>query len=223
MAKKKEKLAQFSPEAVSPFLAAEMGGEAALLESPPFVGKILIRGLAEDPAFLRAAESALGVALPLVPNTTTALKKKGGGKKDGGEKGVGGSGVGVGERIFWMGPSEWLVWTSEREALLSALGDGLSGAHSALADVSDYYAVLRLSGGLAREVLAHGCPLDLDESVFGAGSCAQTRFRAAAILLHCADDAPTFEVQMRWSYAEYLRRYLAEVAELCAAARDAEK
>ena len=102
---------------------------------------------------------------------------------------------------------------------MSALDDGLSGSHSALTDVSDYYAILRLSGDLAREVLAHGCPLDLDESAFGAGSCAQTRFRAAAVLLHCADSAPTFEVQMRWSYAEYLRRYFAEAAELCAAAR----
>ena len=208
MAEKKDAPAKFAPAAVSPFLTEDMGGEAVNLQAPPVVGKILIRGLEDDPAFLRAAQAALGVALPLVPNTTAPLPTAGGA----GEKGAG-------ERIFWMGPSEWLVWTSEREALMSALDDGLSGAHSALTDVSDYYAILRLSGDLAREVLAHGCPLDLDESAFGAGSCAQTRFRAAAILLHCADSAPTFEVQMRWSYAEYLRRYFAEAAGLCAAAR----
>ena len=207
MAEKTSAPAGFAPDAVSPFLTEDMGGEAVNLQAPPAVGKILIRGLEDDPAFLRAAQAALGVALPLVPNTTAPLSTTAGG------------GAGVGERVFWMGPSEWLVWTSEREALMSALDDGLSGAHSALADVSDYYAILRLSGDLAREVLAHGCPLDLDESAFGAGSCAQTRFRAAAILLHCADAAPTFEVQMRWSYAEYLRRYFAEAAELCAAAR----
>ena len=216
MAEKTSAPAEFAPAAVSPFLTEEMGGQAVNLEAPPIVGKILIRGLEDDPAFLRAAEAALGVALPLVPNTTAPLPAAGGRKKERGEAGVGER---VGERVFWMGPSEWLVWTSEREALMSALDDGLSGAHSALADVSDYYAILRLSGDLAREVLAHGCPLDLDESAFGAGSCAQTRFRAAAILLHCADAAPTFEVQMRWSYAEYLRRYFAEAAELCAAAR----
>ena len=216
--------AEFAPDAVSPFLTEEMGGEAVNLEAPPIVGKILIRGLEDDPAFLRAAQAALGVALPLVPNTTAPLSTGAAGRKKEpvGEVGAG-VGAGVGERVFWMGPSEWLMWTSEREALMSALDDGLSGAHSALPDVSDYYAILRLSGDLAREVLAHGCPLDLDESAFGAGSCAQTRFRAAAILLHCADAAPTFEVQMRWSYAEYLRRYFAEAAELCAAARGAEK
>ena len=195
-----------APRAVSPF-PPDMGGAAVHLEARPFFGKILLRGLAEDAAFLRAAESALGAPLPLRPNSTTALRGEGKGE----DEGAG--------RIFWLGPSEWLVWTGAREAALTALTESLGELHAAVADVSDYYAALRLSGGLAREVLAHGCPLDLHESVFRPGDCAQTRFRAAAILICQADDRPTYEVQMRWSYAEYLRRYLAEVAELCAAAR----
>ena len=225
-----------SPFSGASFGGADNGGPVGLLERP-FFGKILLRGLATDAAFLRATESALGTALPLEPNTTAALggpfgvgkgKEKGGGGGDesggsGGSGGLDGSdgsdgsdGVGI---ILWLGPSEWLIWTTAREDVLSALDGGLAGIHSAVADVSDYYAILRLSGDLAREVLAHGCPLDLDASVFGSGSCAQSRFRAAAILLHCADDAPTYDVQVRWSYAEYLRRYLSEVASLCASAR----
>ena len=196
--------------AESPFSGASFGGlengGPVNLSERPFFGKILVRGLGADSAFLRAAESALGVGLPLEPNTTAALGR-----------GRGEDGEGV---VLWLGPSEWLVWTSAREEVLSALDGGLAGVHSAVADVSDYYAVLRLSGGLAREVLAHGCPLDLDGSVFGAGLCAQTRFRAAAILLRCADDSPTYDAQVRWSYAEYLRLYLSEVAALCAAARE---
>ena len=188
----------WEPRAVSPF-PSDMGGAAVHLQARPCFGKVLLRGLGEDAAFLRGAEAALGSALPLRPNTTVGLA-------DGG-------------RIFWLGPSEWLVWTEAREETLAALAESLAGTHSAATDVSDYYAVLRLSGGLAREVLAHGCPLDLHESVFKPGDCAQTRFRAAAVLICQADDAPTYDVQARWSYAEYLRRYLSEVSELCVAAR----
>lgn len=205
---------EFSPTEVSPFATTAdaawgtgtaTGGTGGVgvgvrLSALPFFGKLLIRGLAEDGAFLSAAEAALGAALPLVPNATAGLE-------DGG-------------RIFWLGPSEWLVWTERRAELLSALAAGLAGLHAAAADVSDYYAALRLSGGLAREVLAHGCPLDLDGRVFKPGDCAQTRFRAAAMMIFQADDAPTYDVQTRWSHAEYLRRYLAEVAALCAAARE---
>ena len=206
--KKSAKRMVFSPEAVSPFLTADLGGAAVKLEARPFFGKVLLRGLGEDAAFLKAAESVLGAGLPLTPNTTVAPSRGGKGGKGGAEW----------ERIFWLGPSEWLIWTSGREELLSALDGGLSGLHSAAVDVSDYYAVLRVSGDLAREVLAHGCPLDLEGDGFGVGSCAQTRFRSAAILIYFADDAPTFDIQVRWSYAEYLRRYLAEVSALCAAA-----
>ena len=204
-AAKKAAKPEFAPQAISPFAEAPDGG-AANLEARPFFGKILIRGLGEDAEFLRAAEGALGAALPLTPNAAVALKGKGKGKGEGEE------------RIFWMGPSEWLVWTEAREETLAALTEALADTHSSVTDVSDYYAVLRLSGGLAREVLAHGCPLDLHESAFKPGECAQTRFRAAAIFIFQADDKPTYDVQTRWSYAEYLRRYLAEVAELCAAA-----
>ena len=84
MAKKTGKPAEFAPDAVSPFLTEEMGGEAVNLEAPPIVGKILIRGLEDDQAFLRAAESALGVALPLVPNTTAPLSTAAGGEKKSG-------------------------------------------------------------------------------------------------------------------------------------------
>lgn len=195
---------EFMPQAVSPFgLESDLGGAAVHLEARPFFGKILIRGESEDGAFLKAAEGVLGASLPLTPNAAVELK--------------GGGGRG---RIFWLGPSEWLVWTEAREEKLSALAEALTDLHAAVVDVSDYYAVLRLSGELAREVLAHGCPLDLHEGVFKAGDCAQTRFRAAALLIYQADDKPTYDVQMRWSYAEYMRRYLAEVSELCAAARE---
>ena len=217
--KKSGKRTGFSPESVSPFLTADLGGAAVKMEARPFFGKVLLRGLGEDAAFLKAAESVLGAGLPLTPNTTVAPARGG---KSGGAKGKEGKDGGGGvewERIFWLGPSEWLIWTSGREGLLSALDGGLSDLHSAAVDVSDYYAALRISGDLAREVLAHGCPLDLEGGGLEVGTCAQTRFRAASLLLYCADDAPTYDIQVRWSYAEYLRRYLSEVSALCAAAR----
>ena len=192
------------PDAESPWTGMSelaFGGPANLV-ALPFFGKVLIRGDGNDSRFCAAAESALGVALPLEPNTTAALS-------DGGV-------------ALWLGPTEWLAWTPKRGELLSSLSSAWSGAdiHSAAVDVSDYYAVLRLSGDLSREALSHGCPLDLHPRVFTPGRCAQTRFRAAPILIFQRDDAPTYEVQTRWSFAEYLRRYLLEVSDLCAAARE---
>jgi len=65
-----------------------------------------------------------------------------------------------------------------------------------------------------------GTPLDVHESVFSAGHCAQTIYAHASILLHCTSDtsdAPAYRVQGRWTYAPYLWDYMAAVARQWAA------
>ena len=159
-----------------------------------FLGKITIRGKSCDAAFVSAAESALGAALPLTPNT---VAKAGGAK------------------ILWLSPEEWLLWTADekRGEALKRLEEAFAGIQSTAVDVSDYYTIIKTSGARAEEALSHGCPLDFRPSAFAPGTCAQTRFRNASILLYKADDAQGFDVQVRWSFAEYLWDYFVKVGE----------
>jgi len=65
----------------------------------------------------------------------------------------------------------------------------------------------------ARGVLAQGCPLDLHPRAFRAGACAQSLLAGIDVLLHQRDDAPSYDLQVRWSHAAYLWAWLAAAAQ----------
>lgn len=159
-----------------------------------FLGKLTLRGNAEDASFSAVVESVVGGKLPVVPNTSTF------------------AGTSI---LTWVGPNEWLIFTADgaEQKMLAALREALAGVHAAVVDVSDYYTVIRVSGARSRDVMAKGCPLDLHPGVFGAGNCAGSLYNKAAIRLLQMDDTPTFDVMVRWSYAEYLWKHLVKAAE----------
>lgn len=204
-----------NPKPVSP-LADMVSPEAGItLIEVPFVGKVNIRGDSSDSAFAKAVEKVVGVRLPTTPNTVAERPGTGLPSAEAVEH-VAGSGHNV---VYWLGPDEWLVHTppNGEGALVQALREALSGVHAAVTDVSDYYVVIDLAGPNARDVLARGCPLDLHPSKFAAGQCAQSRFAHASILLHQKTDAPSYRLQVRWTYATYLWSYLADAAKQWAA------
>ena len=172
-------------------LAAKTGGGALALEEITGQALFNLRGSPADEKFTAAAESALGGALPVAPNTTAQAE---------------------GRTVFWLGPDEWQVRVSESAraktwtALKKVRAAAANGA--AVVDISDYYTVIRIAGGGARDALAAGCPLDLHPKKFAAGQCAQSRFGRAAVLLFQCGDAPVFDIQVRWSFADYLWEYL---------------
>ena len=163
-------------------------GDNNLLEMP-WCGKIILRGDPTNSRILRKASSVLGADLPLEANTLAQ---------------------GSDRTVFWMGPNEWLIHCTMEEAgdLLAKLRDALDGIHHAAVDVSDYYTVLELSGPDAAALLSRGCPMDLHATEFVPGSCAQTRFGHASILLHRTGETE-FRIQVRWSYTEYVWDYIA--------------
>jgi sarcosine oxidase, subunit gamma len=182
----------FSPVKASPLsgLPAPAGGIS--LEERAFLGKVNLRGDAGDETFAAAVRGVLGCALPTEPNTVA-------------ESG--------GNTVFWLGPDEWLIHCPEdgQAELIGRLCKDLEGWHCAVVDVSDYYVVMRLCGEKTLEILSKGTPLDLHPRAFPAGSCAQTRFGHATILLHkVADD--TVDLQVRWSFAEYTWSYIVDGA-----------
>lgn len=182
-----------SAQKISPLDGLPPLAGGATLSAVAQLAKVILRARVDDEAAFQAAASALGVALPQAPNTVR---------------------LDATYRVFWLGPSEWLIHGEEgRQAeIVATLEAALDKLHTAVIDVSDYYTVMRLSGPRAQTLLNKGTPLDLHPRVFAVGDCAQTRFGHASVLLHHLDEGPTFDIQVRWSYAAYVWTYLIEGA-----------
>lgn len=179
----------FEPTRNSPLSGMRTPAGGVEMAERPYVGKVNLRGDPEDRKFRAAAEQQLGLELPVTSNTWTSNEDF---------------------TVYWLGPDEWLIYcrNGEQSATIDNLRRAFDGSHAALTDVSDYYLVIRLTGDKARELLSKGTPLDVHPTVLGPGMCAQTCFGHATILLSCLDDAPTFDIQIRWSFAEYLWNFL---------------
>jgi sarcosine oxidase subunit gamma len=133
---------------------------------------------------LRAGDTLLGVALP-GPCTFTS---------------------GNGVDVLWMGPDEYLVLAEPgRQAELEA---ALSRESAAVVDVSAQRNVVRLSGEHARDVLAHGCSIDLEVSP--PGTCVQTLCARTGIVLMVREEG--FTILVRQSFSGYLTAWLADAS-----------
>ena len=111
------------------------------------------------------------------------------------------------------GPGQWLA-VSERLAngeLAADLSAKLKGLAS-ITDQSDGRAVIRIGGPRARDVLAKGLPIDLDESVFGPGSAATSVIALMGATLWQVDDAPTYDIAVFRSLAGSFWKLLADSA-----------
>ncbi len=140
------------------------------------------------------ASAALGVDLPVAPNTWVP--------------------AGTG-RAVWLGPDEWLLTSTtetpeELEGRVRAAVLPLGGSAT---DVSAQRIGLRLTGARVRDVLAKGCSIDLHPRVFGRGSSAQTMLgQAGVVLLALSDAADDVVVLVRSSFAGYLADWLLDAA-----------
>ncbi len=164
----------------------------------PYRGLVNLRGPAGDEAFDAAVKKALGVDLPVEPNTTAAKGEV---------------------AVFWLGPDEWWVVTpDDGPAMADKLRAALAGLKSAVTDVSESRTCIHVRGPRARDLLAKGCPLDLHPRVFAAGRCAQSLCAKAMITLHqVADDdaengGPAYDLYVLNSFAEYLWLWLEDAA-----------
>ena len=97
-------------------------------------------------------------------------------------------------------------------ALVEALRQSLQGHRAAVTDVSDGRTIIEIAGRHARDVLAKGCGLDLHDRVFAPGQCAQSGLAKARILLRQLDLAPSYQIFVQRSHAEYLWLWLKDAA-----------
>lgn len=168
-------------------------GGAVRLAELPFLAQVNLR-LDPKGAAADAVGLALGLSLPVEPNTV----------------------VRAGElTVLWLGPDEWLVvgppdtQRDLEQRIRAAAGD----EHVAVTDVSAQRTTLLVSGARARDLLAHGCALDLHPRAFGAGRCAQTMLARAQVVLVARDEPGAgFWVLVRSSFAGYLTDWLLDAA-----------
>jgi sarcosine oxidase subunit gamma len=153
------------------------------------LGKIALRGDAQDRAFMAAVGRVLDLLLPTEPCTSAAKAQIG---------------------ALWLGPDEWLLTcpASDVAACVGALRAALTDVHAAVTDLTDGRVALRVAGPSARDVLAKATPLDLHPRAFPPGSCAGSMLAKAAVLIHLLDDdperGPSFDVYVARSFAHYL-------------------
>jgi len=144
-------------------------------------------------AFLDAVRAATGLALPTAPNTTTPAGDL---------------------KALWLGPNEWLIVGPDgrQSELVARLRQALAEQHAAVVDVSEARTVIRLAGPRVRELMAKATPLDLYPRAFKAGQCAQSSFAKAVMILDQVDDAPTYEVYVQNSFADYVWVWIEQAA-----------
>ena len=186
----------------SPLAGRESGGVLDMREIAAR-GKIILRGDAADAAFCEAAQKTLG--------SRAAANAQRDRDRDGG---------GCPRPLARPRRMDGVVRLAAAVAIARRFANGAQPLRIAPSSMCPI--ITRSSaraGAHVRAALAHGCPLDLDN--FAVDSCAQTRFRRAAVMLFRAadrDGEPVFEIQTRWSFADYVWRVLARAGELTAAA-----
>jgi sarcosine oxidase subunit gamma len=163
-------------------------GQSVSLREVPFVSQVNLRLDPDSEVAARAGE-ALGLALPVVPNTTTTAGPW---------------------TALWLGPDEWLIVGPDTDAasVEASLRQALGADWGSVVDVSANRTVLELRGPSARAALAKGCPLDLHPRQFASGACAQSLLAKAQVILWQRDDRPTYWIFPRASFAIYVAEWL---------------
>ena len=180
--------------AQSPLQGVEL---PARVRELPFLAQLDLRAGPSDTNLMARLTSALGARPPTEPNTAVV--------SDDGTR-----------HVLWLGPDEWLVVAepdtgpSLEAEIRVAIGD----ARGAVVDVSANRTTLSVSGPRARDLLAFGCSIDLDERRFKPGMCVQTLLARANVIIVPVGPAvePAFRVLVRPSFAAYLAAWLMDAA-----------
>ena len=152
-----------------------------------FLGKIALFG--KEDLFFEKISNKLNITLPTSPNTTTNNDKI---------------------TALWLSQKEWLIVvnpsidTEEVKSLQNEIRD----THALAIDVSDRWTTISVSGNKAIDVLSKGASIDLDNTVFGVGACAQTTLWTVNVIMYRIDEKPTFDLFVDSTLAIFLWQWL---------------
>ena len=152
-----------------------------------FIGKIALFG--KEDLFFEKISNKFDIILPTLPNTTTTNDKI---------------------TALWLSQKEWLIVmnSSVDNEEVKSLQNELSDIHALAIDVSDRWTTINLSGDKALDVLSKGTSIDLDNSVFGTGACAQTTLWSVNVIIYKIDEKPTFDLFVDSTMAKFLWQWL---------------
>lgn len=152
-----------------------------------FLGKIALFG--NEDLFFKKITNKLKITLPTSPNTTTNNDKI---------------------TALWLSPKEWLIVVSPSlsAAEVKSLQNEISDVHALAIDVSDRWTTISISGNKAINVLSKGTTIDLDNSFFGAGACAQTTLWTVNVIIYQIDEKPIFDLFVDSTMAKFLWQWL---------------
>ena len=163
------------------------GGPGVVLEERRPGALVQING-ADDPEALGHALSPLG--LSDAPRRNRAV---------------------CGERadLLWTGAGQWWVVGREPDPGAAELRELTGDPEVTTIDLGHARTLLRASGPMARELLAKGCPLDVDG--LEPGDCAATRLGPFGIVLHCRS-GEVFDLYVFRSFGLALWEWLCDEA-----------
>ena len=163
---------------------------ALIASERPFLSQLTVR--VSDPNAVAALGSALGVVFPSVPCTFTS-----------------GTGPFGAVEVLWLGPDEFLVVAAPD--LQIPIEDALRAVpfKGSVVDTSAQRTTLVLEGTNVRDVLAHGCSVDLHPSSAPVGTCVQTLLARTGIILQVTGP-DRFTILVRSSFAQYLAAWLSD-------------
>lgn len=113
---------------------------------------------------------------------------------------------------LWLGPDEQLLLApaGQTQHLQAELAAALQGLAHSLVDVSQRQAAIAVGGPRARDMLASGCPLDLDPGAFPVGMCARTVFAKSEVVLW-RRSAEEYHLEVARSFLDYVFEWMREV------------
>ena len=151
-----------------------------------FLGKIALFG--EDDLFFEKISNKLNISLPTSPNTTANNEKI---------------------TALWLSKKEWLIVNPSIDTEeVRSLQNHISDIHALALDVSDRWTAINVSGKKAIDVLSKGTTIDLDNSFFGSGACAQTTLWTVNVIIYQIDEKPTFDIFVDSTMAKFLWQWL---------------
>ena len=116
--------------------------------------------------------------------------------------------------VYWLGPDEWLVkLKSEEEVEVLEFLEIAGDSHCAATDLSSGMTLLRLSGPSVENILRQGITFDIHPRAFKFGSCAQTVFAHANVLLvRPSESSDDLEIIVRRSFSDHVMLFLLNAA-----------
>jgi sarcosine oxidase subunit gamma len=108
---------------------------------------------------------------------------------------------------LWLGPDEWLLIAETGAEIAPQLAPLAENFAFSLVDIGHRHVAFEIAGAAARDVLAFGCPLALDDAAFPPGACTRTVFGKCEIVLWRVAPA-LYRVEVARSFAPYLRELL---------------